>query len=85
MIGNKTVTVVLPAYNASKTLEKTYKEIPFHIVDHIILVDDHSSDDTIEVARNLGIDHIISHNKIGDMEVIKRHVMIKRSVYNRTL
>jgi glycosyltransferase involved in cell wall biosynthesis len=61
MISNKIVTVVLPAYNAGKTLEKTYNEIPFDIVDHVVLVDDLSSDDTIEVATRLGIKNIIRH------------------------
>ena len=51
MINNKVVTVVLPAYNAENTLEKTYMEIPFDIVDHVVLVDDCSSDETIKVAQ----------------------------------
>jgi glycosyltransferase involved in cell wall biosynthesis len=63
MIHNKTITVVLPAYNAAKTLEMTYKEIPFDIVDHVILVDDKSKDDTVMVARQLGIQHIIEHQQ----------------------
>jgi glycosyltransferase involved in cell wall biosynthesis len=63
MIGNKTITVVLPAYNAAKTLEKTYMEIPFDIVDNVILVDDSSSDRTIEVAKELGIRYIIKHDQ----------------------
>ncbi len=61
MINNKTITVVLPAYNAEKTLEKTYREIPFDIVDHVILVDDRSRDRTPEVAKELGIRDIIVH------------------------
>lgn len=61
MINNKTITVVLPAYNAGKTLEDTYKEIPFDIVDNIILVDDNSTDDTIQVAKGLGIKYILKH------------------------
>lgn len=61
MINNKIITVVLPAYNASKSLEKTFKEIPMDIVDNIILVDDVSKDDTVEVAKNLGIKNIIQH------------------------
>ena len=63
MINNKKVVVVLPAYNAALTLEKTYKEIPFDIVDEVVLVDDVSKDDTIEVANRLGIKHIIKHQK----------------------
>ena len=62
MINNKKIVVVLPAYNASKTLRKTYDEIPFEIVDEVILVDDFSSDDTIELAKKLNISHIIKHN-----------------------
>jgi len=63
MIGNKKIVVVLPAYNAAKTLEKTYKEIPFDIVDDVILVDDCSSDETAIVGEQLGISHIIRHDK----------------------
>ena len=63
MINNKKVFVVLPAYNAALTLEKTYREIPFHIVDDVVLVDDVSKDDTVEVATKLGIKHIIKHQK----------------------
>ncbi len=63
MLHNKKIVVVLPAYNAAKTLEKTYHEIPFDIVDDIVLVDDNSPDDTIRVAENLGIKHIIKHQK----------------------
>ncbi|MFC2115792.1 glycosyltransferase family 2 protein [Bacteroidota bacterium] len=63
MIKNKNITVVLPAYNAEKTLESTFREIPFDIVDHVILVDDRSSDLTLKVARDLGIEHIIEHER----------------------
>lgn len=63
MIFNKKIIIVLPAYNASKTLEKTYKEIPFDVVDELILVDDFSSDDTLVIAKNLGIKHLIKHDK----------------------
>ena len=51
----------MPAYNASETLEKTYLEIPFPLVDDVILVDDHGSDNTYELAKNLGINHVIRH------------------------
>ena len=63
MIYGKKITIVLPAYNAEKTLEKTYNEIPFDIVDQVILVDDLSDDQTLEVAEKLGIRKIISHEK----------------------
>ena len=53
----------MPAYNATKTLEKTYREIPKKYVDEIILVDDCSEDNTLEVARKLGIDKVIRHKK----------------------
>jgi glycosyltransferase involved in cell wall biosynthesis len=61
MINNKTITVVLPAYNAEKTLEMTFNEIPFDIVDHVILVDDRSRDNTVKLAGELGIKHVIRH------------------------
>ena len=63
MIKGKIITVVLPAYNAEKTLEMTYKEIPFDIVDEVVLVDDLSKDETVRLARNMGIKHIIQHNE----------------------
>ena len=66
MIDNKKVVVVLPAYKAAKTLVQTYTEIPFDIVDEVILVDDNSPDNTIDVGRNIGIKHIIKHeNNLG--------------------
>ncbi|WP_177731541.1 glycosyltransferase family 2 protein [Flavobacterium inviolabile] len=63
MVNNKKIIVVLPAYNAAKTIERTYSEIPFDIVDDIILTDDFSKDDTIAVAKKLGIQHIIAHDR----------------------
>jgi glycosyltransferase involved in cell wall biosynthesis len=63
MIKNKTITVVLPAYNAEKTLEATFNEIPFDIVDNVILVDDCSGDNTVGLAKRLGIKHIITHDR----------------------
>jgi glycosyltransferase involved in cell wall biosynthesis len=62
MINGKKLVVVLPAYNAAKTLERTYREIPMDIVDEVILVDDDSLDDTVEAGRSLGIRHIIKHD-----------------------
>ena len=53
----------MPAYNAEKTLEQTFKEIPFNIVDEVILVDDHSRDNTSEVARQVGVHKVIRHDK----------------------
>ena len=63
MLLQKKIIVVLPAYNAAKTLEQTYAEIPFDIVDEVVLVDDASRDDTVEVGRKIGIRHIIRHEK----------------------
>ena len=63
MIHEKKVIVVLPAYNAAKTLEKTYNEIDFNVVDDVILVDDNSKDDTVEVAKRIGINHILKHDR----------------------
>ena len=63
MLNQKKVIVVMPAYNAASTLEQTYHEIPHHIVDEVILVDDQSHDNTAEEAKRLGIKHIIVHEK----------------------
>ncbi len=63
MIEGKKIVVVMPAYNAGKTLEQTYKEIPFDIVDSVILTDDCSNDDTIAEAKRLGIEYIQKHEK----------------------
>ncbi len=70
--------MVFPAYNAEKTIEQTYNEIPKDIVDEIILVDDCSSDETIEIAKRIGIQHIVSHDKNkgyggNQMSCLKRH------------
>ncbi|MDD5693727.1 MAG: glycosyltransferase family 2 protein [Bacteroidales bacterium] len=62
MINGKKIIVVLPAYNAEMTLELTYREIPFDIVDEVVLVDDFSRDRTAELAQRLGIRHIIIHD-----------------------
>ncbi len=63
MINNKKIVVVLPAYQAGKTLEDTYQEIPFDLVDEVVIVDDNSLDDTIEVAKKIGIKHVIKHKR----------------------
>lgn len=63
MLYHKKIVVILPAYNASKTLEQTYKEIPLRIVDEVVLTDDFSNDNTVEIAKRIGIEHIIEHNK----------------------
>ena len=60
MLNNKKIVVILPAYNAERTLEKTYAEIPLDIVDVVLLVDDASKDNTAELARRLNI-HTIVH------------------------
>lgn len=65
MIRGKKVIVVLPAYNAGKTLEPTYHELPMDIVDDVILVDDFSNDDTVKVAKNLGIQTIVHIENLG--------------------
>lgn len=61
MINGKKIVVVLPAYNAEKTLAQTYYEIPFDVVDEVVLTDDYSNDKTLEEAEKLDIKHIIQH------------------------
>ena len=79
MYKGKKVIVVMPAYNAAKTLEKTYKEIPFPLVDEVILCDDASKDETKHLAKAIGINHVIVHEKnkgYGDNQ---------KSLYNKAL
>ncbi len=63
MLNNQKIIVVLPAYNAAQTLEKTVSEIPMDLVDELIITDDYSTDNTLEIAQNIGIQHIIAHDK----------------------
>jgi len=63
MINNQKIVVVLSAFNAEKTLEKTYREIPLDLVDEVILVDDKSNDKTVQKAQELGIRHIVLHSE----------------------
>jgi glycosyltransferase involved in cell wall biosynthesis len=79
MINGKKVVVVLPAYNAELTLEKTYNEIPHDIVDEIVLVDDASKDNTIKEAQRLNIRHILKH------ESNKGYGGNQKSCYNKAL
>lgn len=65
MVNQKSVVVVLPAYNAAKTLEMTWLEIPFDYVDGIILVDDASRDDTVQQSQRLGITTIVHERNAG--------------------
>jgi len=59
------IIIVMPAYNAEETLEKTYHDIPLEIIDEIILVDDNSSDKTVEIARKLGLTVIVHPENKG--------------------
>jgi glycosyltransferase involved in cell wall biosynthesis len=79
MLNNKKIVVVLPAYNAALTLDKTYQEIPFDIVDDVVLVDDASKDETVAVGKALGIRHIIRHDKN------KGYGGNQKSCYNKAL
>jgi len=79
MYKGKRVAVVMPAYNAAATLEQTYKEIPLDLVDALILCDDASKDNTVEVANALGIDHVISHR------TNKGYGGNQKSLYNKAL
>lgn len=79
MLNGKRIVIVLPAYNAALTLERTYKEIPMDIVDEVVLVDDNSKDDTVRVGQALGIRHIIKH------EVNKGYGGNQKSCYKKAL
>ncbi len=79
MYNTKKVVVVMPAYNAGKTIEKTFAEIPFPLVDEVILCDDASKDDTVDVAKKLGIKHIIVH------DVNKGYGANQKSLYDKAL
>ncbi|MBL4703024.1 MAG: glycosyltransferase family 2 protein [Flavobacteriales bacterium] len=79
MIKGKKLVVVMPAYNAAETLEKTYKEIPFDIVDEVILVDDHGTDETSSLANKIGVNHVIRH------EVNKGYGGNQKTCYNKAL
>lgn len=79
MYKGKKVVAVLPAYNAAKTLEKTYNEIPRDLVDEVILCDDCSKDDTAQLARKIGIEHVIVH------EQNKGYGGNQKSLYNKSL
>ena len=79
MYNGKKVIVVMPAYNAAKTLEKTYNEIPFDLVDEVVLCDDASKDNTKDLARNIGIQHVIVHEKN------KGYGGNQKSLYNKAL
>jgi glycosyltransferase involved in cell wall biosynthesis len=63
--AGRRVVIVMPAYNAAKTLERTFRDIPQEIVEKVILVDDVSRDDTVTVARRLGLDVIIHRQNLG--------------------
>ena len=62
MINGQKIVVVMPAYNAEQTLEKTYQALPHEVIDHVIVVDDASDDHTEQVARKLDGVHVIRHS-----------------------
>jgi glycosyltransferase involved in cell wall biosynthesis len=65
MLNGKKIVVVMPAYNAEKTLKDTYNDIPFEIVDDVILVDDASRDRTSELSKSMGIRTLVHEQNIG--------------------
>ncbi len=79
MYQGKKVVVVLPAYNAALTLEKTYREIPFDLVDEVVLCDDASKDTTSDLAKEIGIRHVIRH------EANRGYGGNQKSLYNKAL
>ena len=79
MLNGKKIVIVLPAYNAADTLAMTYQEIPFDIVDEVVLVDDASKDATSSLASSLGITHVIRH------EVNRGYGGNQKSCYQKAL
>lgn len=79
MIRGKKIVVVMPAYNAEKTLEQTYREIPMDVVDEVILTDDFSRDETVKKAKELGIKEVLVHEKN------KGYGGNQKTCYNRAL
>jgi glycosyltransferase involved in cell wall biosynthesis len=65
VLNNKKVIVVMPAYNAARTLAQTYREIPLDIVDEVLLVDDKSSDETVALAREIGLTVFLHEKNLG--------------------
>jgi glycosyltransferase involved in cell wall biosynthesis len=61
LFHGKKIVVVMPAYNAARTIEQTYREIPLDLVDEVLVTDDASSDETVEISRSLGL-HTIVHD-----------------------
>ncbi|MBR2298640.1 MAG: glycosyltransferase family 2 protein [Bacteroidales bacterium] len=79
MIRGKKIVVVMPAYNAEKTLEQTYREIPMDVVDEVILTDDFSRDETVKKAKELGIKEVLVHERN------KGYGGNQKTCYNRAL
>ncbi len=82
MILNQRLVVVMPAYNAAQTLEKTYREIPLEYVDEVILVDDASQDETIKHAQKLGITaeaHEVNKGYGGNQKTCYRLALEKKA------
>ncbi len=79
MIKGQKVVVIMPAYNAERTLEKTFKAIPHDVVDEVVLTDDKSSDNTVQLAQSLGVHHIIEHREN------KGYGGNQKSCYNKAL
>jgi glycosyltransferase involved in cell wall biosynthesis len=65
MLDGKRIFVVMPAYNAARTLGQTFRELPHAIVDGVLLVDDHSSDSTVEMARQMGLTTFVHECNLG--------------------
>src|SRR5687768_9926228 len=65
LLNGKRIVVVMPAYNAAKTLLQTYNDLPLDVVDHVILVDDSSSDSTVQVAQELGLTTFLHRENMG--------------------
>jgi glycosyltransferase involved in cell wall biosynthesis len=65
LLNGKKIVVVMPAYNAARTLQRSFMELPRDVVDEVLVVDDHSSDSTVQLARELDLTTFVHHRNLG--------------------
>ena len=76
MFHNNKIVVVMPAYNAARTIERTYREIPLDLVDEVVVTDDASGDETVRVARELGLHTVVHEENRGLRDLNGREIAL---------